>query len=96
MSQNDIVAKRTDAPYRSGDDRAAVKIKNYRTIDCVIGGFRDRSIGSTHDELLLGLYDRAGPALRFDQADLLSQILPLGERALAAHEVKKSEIDRQA
>ena len=55
-----IVAKRTDAPYRPGDDRAAVKIKNYRTIDCVIGGFRDRSIGSTHDELLLGLYDGAG------------------------------------
>jgi ATP-dependent DNA ligase len=55
-----IVAKRADAPYRPGDDRAAVKIKNYRTIDCVIGGFRDRSIGSTHDELLLGFYDLAG------------------------------------
>ena len=55
-----IVAKRTDAPYRPGDDRAAVKIKNYRTVDCVIGGFRDRSIGSTHDELLLGLYDGGG------------------------------------
>jgi ATP-dependent DNA ligase len=55
-----IIAKRTDAPYRPGDDRAAVKIKNYRSADCVIGGFRDRSIGSTHDELLLGLYDRAG------------------------------------
>jgi ATP-dependent DNA ligase len=55
-----IVAKRADAPYRPGDDRAAVKIKNYRTIDCVVGGFRDRSIGSTHDELLLGLYDGAG------------------------------------
>jgi ATP-dependent DNA ligase len=55
-----IIAKRADAPYRPGDDRAAVKIKNYRTIDCVIGGFRDRSIGGTHDELLLGLYDRAG------------------------------------
>jgi ATP-dependent DNA ligase len=29
-------------------------------IDCVIGGVRDRSIGSTHDELLLGLYGSAG------------------------------------
>jgi ATP-dependent DNA ligase len=55
-----IIAKRSDAPYRPGDDRAAVKIKNYRTIDCVIGGFRDRSIGSTHDEFLLGLHDGAG------------------------------------
>jgi len=54
-----IIAKRADAPYRPGDDRAAVKIKNYRAIDCVLGGFRDRSIG-THDELLLGLYDGAG------------------------------------
>lgn len=54
-----IVAKRADAPYRPGDDRAAVKIKNYRTIDCVVGGYRDRSIGSTRDELLLGLYDGA-------------------------------------
>jgi ATP-dependent DNA ligase len=55
-----IIAKRTDAPYRPGDDRAAFKIKNYRSADCVIGGFRDRAIGSTHDELLLGLYDRGG------------------------------------
>src|ERR1700751_3359082 len=55
-----IIAKRAEAPYRPGDDRAAVKIKNYRTVDCVVGGFRDRSIGSTHDELLLGLHDGAG------------------------------------
>jgi ATP-dependent DNA ligase len=54
-----IVAKRVDAPY-PGDDRSIVKIKNYRSADCVIGGFRDRSIASTHDEVLLGLYDRDG------------------------------------
>ena len=35
--------------------------------------------------------------LRFNLADPLLRILPLGEAALAAHDaVKKSEIDRQA
>jgi hypothetical protein len=28
--------------------------------DCVIGGFRDHSIGSARNELLLGLYDQKG------------------------------------
>src|SRR5438132_7135780 len=41
-----------------GDDHSTVKIKNYRSADCVIGGFRDHSIGSARDELLLGLYDQ--------------------------------------
>ena len=37
-----------------------VKIKNYRSADCVVGGFRDKSIGSTRNELLLGLYNSEG------------------------------------
>jgi ATP-dependent DNA ligase len=55
-----IIAKRADAPYRQGDDHSTVKIKNYRSADCVIGGFRDHSIGSARNELLLGLYDQKG------------------------------------
>src|ERR1700751_6032084 len=55
-----IIAKRADAPYRPGDDHSSVKIKNYRSADCVIGGFRDHSIGSARNELLLGLYDQKG------------------------------------
>ena len=55
-----IMAKRADAPYRPGDDHSTVKIKNYRSADCVIGGFRDHSIGSAQNELLLGLYDQKG------------------------------------
>ena len=55
-----IIAKRADAPYRPGDDHSTVKIKNYRSADCVIGGFRDHSIGSARNELLLGLYDQKG------------------------------------
>ena len=55
-----IIAKGADAPYRPGDDHSTVKIKNYRSADCVIGGFRDHSIGSARNELLLGLYDQKG------------------------------------
>jgi ATP-dependent DNA ligase len=40
-----IIAKRAEAPYRPGDDHCMVKIKNYRSADCVVGGFRDKSIG---------------------------------------------------
>ena len=55
-----IIAKRADCPYASGERTAMVKIKNIRTVDCVVGGFRyasgERVIGS----LLLGLYDDDG------------------------------------
>ena len=51
-----IVVKRLDAPYASGERTAAVKVKQIRTADCVVGGFRygrgTRLVGS----LLLGLY----------------------------------------
>jgi ATP-dependent DNA ligase len=55
-----IVAKRLDAAYASGERTAAVKVKQMRTADCVVGGFRyasgERVIGS----LLLGLYGDDG------------------------------------
>ena len=54
-----VVAKRLDQPYRFGE-RAMVKVKQLRTADCVVGGFRyaekKREVGS----LLLGLYDNEG------------------------------------
>ena len=52
-----IVAKRAEEPYRPGE-RAMIKIKQQRTADCVVAGYRlsGASVGS----LLLGLYDRAG------------------------------------
>src|SRR5437764_7011048 len=34
-----VVAKRVDQPYRPGE-RAMVKVKQQRTADCVVGGFR--------------------------------------------------------
>src|ERR1051325_5126201 len=35
-----IIAKLLDAPYASGERTAAVKVKQIRTADCVVGGFR--------------------------------------------------------
>jgi ATP-dependent DNA ligase len=55
-----IIAKRVDAPYASGERTAAVKVKNIRTADCVVGGFRYASGSKLIGSLLLGLYDDAG------------------------------------
>jgi ATP-dependent DNA ligase len=55
-----VVAKRLNVEYRSNDRTGMQKIKNYRSADCVVGGFRygegTRLVGS----LLLGLYDNRG------------------------------------
>jgi ATP-dependent DNA ligase len=59
-----VIAKRVDLPYQAGNRDGMQKIKNFRSADCVIGGFRyasklndgNKAVGS----LLLGLYDDAG------------------------------------
>jgi ATP-dependent DNA ligase len=55
-----VIAKNLDVAYASGERTAAVKVKQIRTADCVVGGFRYargvRVIGS----LLLGLYSEDG------------------------------------
>ena len=55
-----VIAKQIEAPYASGERTAMVKVKQIRSADCVVGGFRyatdSRMIGS----LLLGLYDDDG------------------------------------
>ncbi len=55
-----IVAKRIDLAYRSGDRTGMQKVKNMRTAECVVGGFRYASKGKVVGSLLLGLYDGAG------------------------------------
>jgi ATP-dependent DNA ligase len=52
-----IVAKRLDDAYHPGE-RAMLKIKQRRTADCVVGGYR--LSGKTVGSLLLGLYDEEG------------------------------------
>jgi ATP-dependent DNA ligase len=59
-----VIAKRIDLPYQAGNRDGMQKIKNFRSADCVIGGFRyatnkldgRKVVGS----LLLGLYDDDG------------------------------------
>lgn len=55
-----VIAKRLDAPYRTGEREGMQKIKRERTADCVVGGFRYASRGKAVGSLLLGLYDRSG------------------------------------
>jgi ATP-dependent DNA ligase len=54
-----VVAKRLDEPYQPGE-RAMLKVKQHRSADCVIGGFRRVKEGSGVASLLLGLYDDHG------------------------------------
>ena len=52
-----VIAKQLDEPYHAGE-RAMLKVKQHRTADCVVGGYR--LSGETVGSLLLGLYDDAG------------------------------------
>ena len=54
-----VIAKRLDQPYRSGE-RAMVKVKQQRTADSVVGGYRYAAKASEVGSLLLGLYDDNG------------------------------------
>jgi ATP-dependent DNA ligase len=55
-----IIAKRRDVAYRPGDRSGMRKIKNYRSADCVVGGFRYLEAKKLVGSLLLGLYDDDG------------------------------------
>jgi ATP-dependent DNA ligase len=55
-----IIAKRRDLPYESGNRHGMQKIKNMRSADCVVGGFRYNEGKKTVGSLLLGLYDDKG------------------------------------
>src|SRR5688500_13166693 len=56
-----VVAKRVEMDYRSGDRTGMQKVKNLRTAECVVGGYRYGSKATkTLGSLLLGLYDDDG------------------------------------
>ena len=55
-----IVAKRRDLPYQSGNRHGMLKIKNVRSADCVVGGFRYNEGKNIVGSLLLGLYNEQG------------------------------------
>lgn len=54
-----VVAKRLDEAYQPGE-RAMLKVKQLRSADCVVGGFRYEKDSAFVGSLLLGLYDAAG------------------------------------
>jgi ATP-dependent DNA ligase len=54
-----VVAKRLDEPYRPGE-RAMLKVKQLRTAECVVGGFRYASGKKEVGSLLLGLFGDDG------------------------------------
>ena len=54
-----VIAKPLNLPYQGGK-RAMVKVKNLKTADCVIGGFRLASGSRQVGSLLLGLYNDQG------------------------------------
>jgi len=74
-----IIAKRRDLPYRAGDRSGMQKIKNYRSADCVVGGFRYNEGKAVVGSLLLGLYDDAG---RLNHVGFTSSIAAADKPAL--------------
>lgn len=54
-----IIAKKPELAYQFGK-RAMIKIKHRRTIDAVVGGFREHKDPGKIGSLLLGLYDEDG------------------------------------
>jgi ATP-dependent DNA ligase len=57
-----IVAKRVEGVYKPGE-RAMIKVKEHRTADCVVAGFRWGNDGKRVGSLLLGVY--RGKALEY-------------------------------
>ncbi|HVX85692.1 MAG TPA: ATP-dependent DNA ligase [Phycisphaerae bacterium] len=79
-----VVAKRVDAAYASGEHErgrggAMVKIKNHRTADCVVGGFRYGTKTKEVGSLLLGLYDEEG---KLDHVGFTSGFAGIDKKAL--------------
>jgi ATP-dependent DNA ligase len=79
-----VIAKRDDLEYRSGE-RAMVKVKQQRTADCVVGGFRYAEKKKVVGSLLLGLYDDEG---RLNHVGFTSAI-PAKERPQLTKDLEK-------
>jgi ATP-dependent DNA ligase len=54
-----VIVKELDLGYVHGK-RAMIKIKHRRSVDCVVGGYREHKDGGKIGSLLLGLYDHNG------------------------------------
>ena len=79
-----VIAKRTDLEYRPGE-RAMIKVKQQRTADCVVGGFRYAEKTKEVGSLLLGLYNDQG---LLDHVGFTSAI-PAKDRPALTHKLEK-------
>ncbi|HEY8592377.1 MAG TPA: ATP-dependent DNA ligase [Sphingomicrobium sp.] len=79
-----VIAKRTDLEYRSGE-RAMIKVKQQRTADCVVGGFRYGAKQRQVASLMLGLYNDAG---QLDHVGFTSAI-PTADRPALTDKLEK-------
>lgn len=70
-----VIAKPLDQPYHSGE-RAMAKVKQRRTADCIVAGFRETPDGTGVASLLLGLFNDRG---EIDHVGFTSG-MPAGER----------------
>jgi ATP-dependent DNA ligase len=59
-SLDGVIAKRIDLRYQTGERTGMKKVKNIRSVDCVVGGFRYAAKGGQAGSMLLGLYDESG------------------------------------
>lgn len=75
-----VMVKPLAGTYRPGE-RAMVKVKHERTVDCVVAGYRVHKDGAGVGSLLLGLYDGAGRLHHVGVAS--SMAAPLRARLLA-------------
>jgi ATP-dependent DNA ligase len=80
-----VIAKRRDAAYRPGSREAVLKVKAYRTADCVVVGVRWKEKPSRLATLLLGLYGEKGElhyvgsaaVAATKHAEIAERVLPL-------------------
>jgi ATP-dependent DNA ligase len=79
-SVDGVICKRLDGPYVPAE-RAMLKVKNIRTADCVIGGFRYGTGSKLVGSLLLGLYNDAG---KLDHIGFTSGLSGLDKNELTA------------
>ena len=79
-----VIAKRADLDYRPGE-RAMIKVKQQRTADCVVGGFRYAEKKKEVSSLLLGLYDAQG---KLDHVGFTSAI-PAADRPELTRKLEK-------
>jgi ATP-dependent DNA ligase len=86
-----VIAKQADAPYLPGKRTGMFKLRQRRTLDCVICGYRPGKEPDSVGSLILGLYDAGGKLVvvghcsaftRKEKRELLERVRPLetGER----------------